>query len=78
MIYLLSVRLGSTFCTFLSGVFLDGGSRALFTGPASTFFSKIFFKTGSHDTIHTFKNYIPTVFSVSAISDIQTDLKNFS
>ena len=40
------------------------GSRALFTGPASTDFSKIFFKNGSHDTIHTFKNDFATVFSV--------------
>ena len=40
------------------------GSRALFMGPASTYFSKFFFKTRSHDTIHTFKNYFVTVFSV--------------
>ena len=39
-------------------------SRALFMGLTSTDFSKFFFKTGSHDTIHTFKNYITTVFSV--------------
>ena len=32
-------------------------SRTLFTGPTSTDFSKIFFKIGSHSTIHTFKNY---------------------
>ena len=32
--------------------------------PASTDFSKFFFKTRSHDTIHTFKNYFVTVFSV--------------
>ena len=31
-------------------------------------------KNGSHDTIHTFKNYFVTVFSVSAkISSIQTN-----
>ena len=40
------------------------GSHALFMGPASTDFSKFFFKIGSHDTIHTFKNYFVTVFSV--------------
>ena len=40
------------------------GSHALFMGFASTDFSKIFFKTGSHDTIHTFKNYFATVFSI--------------
>ena len=39
-------------------------SRALFTGPASTLFSKKNFKTGSHGTIHRFKNYFVTVFSV--------------
>ena len=46
----------------------------------STKFGKINFKTGSHDTIHTFKNYFVTVFSIisfqfSTISDIQTDPK---
>ena len=40
------------------------GSHALFTGPASTDFSKFFFKTGSYSTIHTFKNYFATIFSV--------------
>ena len=40
------------------------GSRALFTGPAITFFSKNNFKTRSHSTIYTFKNYFATVFSV--------------
>ena len=33
------------------------GSRALFIGLASTFFSKNNFKTGSYGTIHIFKNY---------------------
>ena len=40
------------------------GSRALFTRPASMDFSKINFKTKSHDTIHTFKNYFVTIFSI--------------
>ena len=40
------------------------GSSALFTVSASTFFNKNNFKTGSHDTIHTFKNYFATAFSV--------------
>ena len=40
------------------------GSRALFMGPASTLFSKKNFKTESHGTIHTFKNYFVTIFSV--------------
>ena len=60
----LSARLGSTFCAFPSNAFLDGGSYALFTGPTSTFFSKIIIKTESHGTIHTFKIYFATVFSV--------------
>ena len=40
------------------------GSHALFIGPASTLFSKKNFKTESHGTIHTFKNYFVTIFSV--------------
>ena len=40
------------------------GSRALFMRPVSTEFSKNNFKIGSHDTIHVFKNYFVTVFSV--------------
>ena len=40
------------------------GSRALFTGLASTDFSKIFFKTESHGTIYTFKNYFAIVFLI--------------
>ena len=39
-------------------------SRALFIRPASTDFDKFFFKTRSHNTIHTFKNYFAIVFSV--------------
>ena len=37
----------------------------------TSFFSKTFIKNGSHGTIHTFKNYFATVFSV--FSDIQMD-----
>ena len=40
------------------------GSHALFTGPTSMDFNKFFFKTGSHGTIHIFKNYFATVFLV--------------
>jgi len=48
-------------------------SHALYTGPTNIFFSKIFIKSESHGTIHTFKNYFTIVFSVfSKISDIQT------
>ena len=40
------------------------GFRALFTELTSIFFTKIYIKTGSHGTIHTFKNYFVTsVFS---------------
>ena len=36
---------------------------ALFMEPTATLFKKNI-KNGSHDTIHTFKNYFATVFSV--------------
>ena len=40
------------------------GSHALFMGFASIDFSKIFFKTESHGTIYTFKNYFAIVFLI--------------
>ena len=43
---------------------LFSGSRALFMGPTNTLFRKKKFKTGSHSTIHIFKNYVATVFLV--------------
>ena len=44
--------------------------------PTITLFRKKYIKNGSHDTIHTFKNYFNTMFSVfSKISCIQTDPK---
>ena len=46
------------------------GSRALFTGPANTEFNKNNFKTRSHDTIKTFKNYFVIVFSVFSFSEL--------
>ena len=46
--------------TFASG----SGSRALFMGPTNLIFNKIFIKNGSHNNIHTFKNYFAIVFSV--------------
>ena len=50
------------------------GSHVLFTGLTNLFFfNKTLIKNGSHGTIHTFKNYFATVFSVfSKISSIQT------
>ena len=42
--------------------------------PQISLFNNFFIKNGFHDTIHIFKNYFATVFSVSAIiSSIQTD-----
>ena len=54
--------------------------NVLFTRPKTSFFSKIFIKNGPHSTIHTFKNYFATMFSVfnfqfSIINNIQTDPK---
>ena len=48
-------------------------------GPINYTFQQFFIKNGSHGTIHTFKNYFATVFSVfnfSKISSIQTDPKS--
>ena len=42
--------------------------RALFTDPQIPLFNNFFIKNGSHNTIHTFKNYFATVFSVSVFS----------
>ena len=45
----------------------------LFTVPQITLFSNFFIKNESHNTIYTFKNYLATLFSVSAkISSFQT------
>ena len=41
---------------------------ALFTNPQIPLFNNFFIKNGSHGTIHTFKNYFATVFSVSVFS----------
>ena len=46
--------------------------------PQTLLFINFFIKNGSHSTIHTFKNYFATVFSVfsfSKISSIQIDPK---
>ena len=54
-------------------------TRALFTDAQISFFSNFFIKNGSHGTIHTFKIYFATVFSVfnfSKISSIQTVHEN--
>ena len=52
--------------------------RALFTDPQISFFINFFIKNGSYSTIHIFKNYFVTVFSVfsfNKISSIQTHPK---
>ena len=40
------------------------GPWVLFVGPASTKKCKFNFKIGSHGTIHIFKNYFATMFTV--------------
>ena len=61
---LFSVSLDSTdIQTQLCLAFFEGPT-ALFMGPASTEKRKSNFKIGSHSTIHTFKNYFATMFSV--------------
>ena len=52
----------STFFFFLI-TFLVGSVHCLWDLQTS-FFNKIFIKSGSYDTIHTFKNYFVTIFSV--------------
>ena len=39
-------------------------TRILFTDPQISLFSNFFIKNESYDTIHTFKNYFATIFSV--------------
>ena len=43
-------------------------TRTLFTDPQIPLFSNFFIKNGSHGTIHTFKNYFATMFSVSVFN----------
>ena len=61
---LFSVSLDSTdIQTQLRLVFFEGPT-ALFMRPVSTEKRKSNFKIESHSTIHTFKNYFATMFSV--------------
>ena len=39
--------------------------HAMFTRPTTTLFKNIYIKNKSHGTIHTFKNYFVTLFSIS-------------
>ena len=45
-------------------IFREQCIHALFTDPQISFFINFFIKSGSHSTIHLFKNYFATVFSV--------------
>ena len=60
----LSERLDITKMIFQLRQTFFSGSCTLFTGLASTFFSKNNFKTRFHGTIYTFKNYFGTIFFV--------------
>ena len=71
-----SERLDTNVFAFVFVLTFFCGFHALFIGLTRTNFSKFFFKIGSHSSIHTFKNYFATVFSVSTkINSIQTDPK---
>ena len=59
-----SVSLNCAKNVFQHVCILNSGSHALFTRLTSMEFSKIFIKIGFHGTIHTFKNYFVTIFSV--------------
>ena len=62
--------------TTFDQVFHEQCIRTLFTDSQILLFSNFFNKNGSHGTIHIFKNYFVTVFSVfsfSKISSIQTE-----
>ena len=61
------IRLGldsNAFALLCASTFIFYRSRALFTELTSTEFIRYNFKTGSHGTIHTFKNYFVIVFSI--------------
>ena len=72
---LLFMNSSHTFPTF-SSLLSYQWITALFMVPQISLFNNFFIKIGSHNTIHTFKNYFAIVFSVSVtISLIQTDPK---
>ena len=57
----------------LAFFFFSSGSMHYSGNPQTSFFKKNFIKNGFHGTIHIFKNYFVTVFSVfSKINNIQT------
>ena len=62
---------------YFDQVFRDQCIRVLFTDLQISLFSNFFIKNRSHGTIHIFKSYFTTVFSVfsfSKINYIQMDL----
>ena len=59
-----SLRLESAFCVFPSRYVLKKWILCTVQGTRKYFFSKNNFKTESHGTIHTFKNYFTIVFSI--------------
>ena len=64
---------GSVFSIFLT-LCHTNGSVHYSRNSQTSFFSNFFIKIWSYGTIHTFKNYFITIFSIfSKISDIQTD-----
>ena len=54
----------STFAFYLNWCGFFSGSCVLFMGLVNTFFNKNNFKIGSYGTIHTFKIYFVTMFSI--------------
>ena len=59
-------------CVFSSSGYCSMGHVYCLQEPQTSFFNKTFIKNESHNTIHTFKNYFVTVFSIfSKINGIQ-------
>ena len=71
----ISVSLDNVFCAISAAAFPLVGPWALFIESVTWEKCKFNFKIRSHCTIHIFKIYFATVFSV--ISSIYTDLKEF-
>ena len=66
----LRVSVSAFFFFFFSRVSWSNAAtvNALFTDPQIPLFRNFFIKNGFHSTIHTFKNYFTTVFSISVFS----------
>ena len=59
-----SLRLGSAFCRFPNGCVFNLWVSCTVHGTHKNEIQQFFFKTGFYGTIHTFKNYFTTLFSV--------------